>query len=349
MINVGRIVHYFPTKPGNWRNTEGSFIRLKDNSILYAYSRYGNSSADDSVSSIAVVRSTDEGDNFGEHRILLQQKDKENLMCPSFMRMRNGDVGMFYLYRSNVKPGAVVRFVRSADEGQTWSEPLTITSPDEYVVFENGHAIRLQSGRILVPVAYHGKADAFNFHAEMTCVMSDDDGYTWFETTERKKMAVPAPLSESGLQEPVAYQMKNGRIRCFSRTDLFCQYESDSDDDGMTWTEPMPNRVFSSPCSPMMIKPLDGGKYIVALFNPIPKFVTRDRTKDERSPLIALISADDGATFDWDKALTLDDRGHCCYPDMFDGGNYFLVGYQKLDDGVIMKIDAWEFEQGIPR
>ena len=214
MINAGRIVHYFPTGPGNWRNTEGSFLRLKDGAVMYAYSCYGNSGADDGVASIAAVRSPDEGNHFGEWEILLGQKGQENLMCPSLMRMQNGDLGMFYLFRPRAGAGASVRFVRSADEGKTWTEPISVTSPDEYVVFENGHAIRLQSGRILVPFAYHGPADAFDGSAAMSCMMSDDDGATWFETTERKKPPVLPPWSYSGLQEPMAYQTTEGRIRC---------------------------------------------------------------------------------------------------------------------------------------
>ena len=206
--------------------------------------------------------------------------------------------------------------------------------------------IRLASGRILVPMAFFDVGSRYGVGNSMTAFMlSDDDGFTWFEASERKKMAVPAPWSGSGLQEPDAYQTEDGRIRCFSRTDLFCQYESDSDDDGMTWSDPMPNRTFSSPCSPMMIKRVAGERYLVALFNPIPPYVTRDTTNDERSPLVAMISTDDGKTFDWSKTLTLDNRGHCCYPDLFDGGDYFLVGYQKLNDGVILKVDAWEYDR----
>ena len=296
------------------------------------------------MASIAAVRSHDEGNHFGEWEILLPQKEQENLMCPSLMRMQNGDLGMFFLFRERAGACGEVHFVRSADEGKTWSEPMGLTDPKEYYVFENGHAIMLQSGRILVPLAFHGGVEGFEFNAETSYLMSDDDGRTWFMAKERTK-SIPKPWSESGLQEPIAYQMKNGRIRTFSRTDLFCQYESDSDDNGLTWTPAMPNRIFSSPCSPMMIKRVAGDRFVVALFNPIPKYVTRDTTKDERSPLIALFSDDDGATFDWTKAFTLDDRGHCCYPDLFDGGDYFLVGYQKLNDGVILKVDAWEYER----
>ena len=147
--------------------------------------------------------------------------------------------------------------------------------------------------------------------------------------------SMPLEWSGSGVQEPMSYQTESGRIRTFSRTDLGCQYECYSDDDGITWTDPMPNRNFTSPCSPMMMKRV--GKYTVALLNPIPRYPTAVYdVVDDRSPLIFMLSEDDGKTFPFYQVL--DNRGHVCYPDLFDGGNYFLVGYQQLDDGMIKKV-----------
>ena len=112
---------------------------------------------------------------------------------------------------------------------------------------------------------------------------------------------------------------------------------------GETWTKPQPNRFFSSPCSPMMIKRV--GRCFAAVYNPIPLYFTRDTDKDDRSPLIIRFSEDGGKTFSEKRAWILDDRGHCCYPDIFDGGNYCLIGYQALSDGVIRKISDWEFDR----
>ncbi len=353
MSEIGRITGYVTTNWKNTRNSEGCFIRRKDGAIIYAWSNYYGNGADDAPCEIGCIVSHDEAETWGERHILYHNNGGENIMCPSLMRMKNGDMGLFFLFRqaANV-PGttfsclASVRFVRSADEGKTWSEQTVISPPDEYHVFENGHAIMLKSGRILVPSAFHGK-HAFDGHAKMTFFMSDDDGHTWFEASERPE-GVPAPWSESGLQEPVSFETDKGVIRTFSRTDLFYQYESDSYDNGITWTKPMPNRTFSSPCAPMMIKP--AGDMFIALFNPVPKYVTRMReVDDERSPLIALVSSDGGETFPWlqgDQNI-IDFRGHSAYPDMFDAGGYVLVGYQaNPNDSVIKKIYYNEFLRG---
>ncbi len=346
----GKVVCYLPTNPSNTRNSEGSFIRLRDRTIVYAYSRYGTSSADDAASVIACVKSYDEGESFGTPEPLYGDDSGDNSMCPSLMRMHNGDLGMFFLYRKSAKkagPGekiaGQVRFVRSADEGATWSDPVILTKQDENFVFENGHAIMLKSGRILVPAAYHPWLECGRFGpGEMAFFMSDDDGKTWFEAGERKK-GVPMPWSWTGLQEPMAYECADGVIRTYARTDLGCQYESDSSDGGLTWSEPMPNRTFSSPCSPMIMKSF--GRYAVAAFNPVPKYAIRHYDRDERSPLILLFSEDGGKTFGWEKVLIVDTRGHCCYPDIFDiGDGCLLIGYQALNDGVVTKLDHWHYE-----
>ena len=90
----------------------------------------------------------------------------------------------------------------------------------------------------------------------------------------------------------------------------------------------------------MMMK--KAGKYTIVLINPIPRFITATYgIVDDRSPLLCMASEDGGKTFPILHAI--DNRGHVCYPDLFDGGNYFLVGYQQLNDGVVKKVLLEEF------
>jgi hypothetical protein len=352
---AGKEVYRMAVTPENMRNSEGSFLRLKDNSILYVYSHFYEKKVDFSTSDLWSVRSYDEGETWVEREMLFGNHGEEGFMCPSMMRMQNGDLGMFYVYHRNCTktniPGTVdhqglVYFVRSTDEGKTWSEPRRITPEDQSFCFENGHGIRLKSGRILLPMAYHaydpegyGKMTGY---AEIAFFMSDDDGETWFEAS-RRIVGVPRPWSESGLQEPMCYQTEDGTIRCFARTDLGCQYECDSDDDGMTWSAPMPNRKFPSPCSPMVMK--RAGKYVLAVMNPIPDHYDADlKYYSIRRPMACLVSADDSATFDQIYGIDYYEWG-AAYPEIFDGGDYALVGFLSGFDGVIRKIDLKQFNK----
>lgn len=44
---LGRIVKDFAPSADNPRNSEGSFVTLKDGSVLFAYSRYSGGDSDD--------------------------------------------------------------------------------------------------------------------------------------------------------------------------------------------------------------------------------------------------------------------------------------------------------------
>ncbi|MBP3293280.1 MAG: exo-alpha-sialidase, partial [Clostridia bacterium] len=56
-------------KAGNPRNSEGSFLRLNDGRIAFAYSRYSGNSADDhAYAEIACIFSSDNGETFGDER-----------------------------------------------------------------------------------------------------------------------------------------------------------------------------------------------------------------------------------------------------------------------------------------
>ena len=58
-----KLVVNMDPKPGNARNSEGSFIRMPDGGILFAYSRYSSDTVgDDDSCDIAVIRSFDEGE-----------------------------------------------------------------------------------------------------------------------------------------------------------------------------------------------------------------------------------------------------------------------------------------------
>ena len=106
MKTIGYEVSMLAPGENNPRNGEGTFLRLRDGGILYAYSRYLGASWDDHADAdIAGIVSYDEGETWSEPRIL-QAHDalSSNFMCPSLLRMENGDVGLVYLrkYRDDL-------------------------------------------------------------------------------------------------------------------------------------------------------------------------------------------------------------------------------------------------------
>ena len=356
ILDIGKTVAYVPATLNNVRSAEGCFIRLKDNSIIYGYSHYYTVNHDCGPSDIGFLRSYDEGETWPERGILFGD-GSENLMDPWLLRMQNGDLGLVYIfhpgccddpYDDTYYHKGMAYFARSADEGKTWTKPMLITPENEGFCFICDHGIRLRSGRILLPMANHpyekGCFGGLSLYGTACFFYSDDDGATWHEGPQRL-YGPSRKWSMSGLQEPSPYQTESGRIRVFCRTDLGCHYETDSDDDGLTWTEPMPNKEFTGCCAPMVWRRT--GQYTVAVLNPVPHFLGREylmpNPGDDRNPLVLYISEDDGETFR--NLKLIDDKAGSQYPSIFDGGDYILVGYQVYGDAVIKKIFHREFNR----
>lgn len=340
MKKIGKQVLFLATGENNPRNGEDTFIRLKDGRIMHAYTKFiGNSWDDGATANIVAHYSYDEGETWTETRTVIEHTDyARNAMCANLIRLGNDDLGIMYVRKIDETQNVRIELKRSSDEGETWSEPVRIPFvEDSYYVIENDHLIKLSSGRLLLPLNHHPYLHTnekgekiFNGHGKMTFAASDDDGKTWYNLCDEYDLPYPE-ISGTGLQETVIYEKLDGTLRAFSRTDLLCQYESCSDDSGKTWTMPKPNTFFSSPTSPLNIKRLQNGM-VAAVFNPVPGLAAHDpdNTRNRnwgRTPFVLAISNDDGKTFPNIYFIEDDLSNGYCYPSIFDGGDYMLIGY----------------------
>ena len=292
----GHIVLELPPTGNNPRNSEGAMLRLKDASILFAYTRYcAGSDSDEAGADVWAMRSTDEGEHFEDAGCILDHRGLGalNTMSVSLLRMRNGDIGLFFLLRKD-QEDMRMHLIRSSDEGKTWTAPLCCMPEKGYYVVNNDRVVRLASGRLLIPAAWHRRARrtdgsvSFDSRSEMRSFCSDDDGLTWQEAPG--KCVLPAmSVTHSGLQEPGVIEIRPGVLWGWARTDLGRQYQTFSVDDGMTWTSAEPS-AFTAPLSPMCVKPLND-RQLLAVWNPVPLYNGRsERTGDDwhggRNPLV---------------------------------------------------------------
>ena len=320
------------------RHSEGAFLRMNDGSIFYAYSRFkgfsqGNvpknvAPQDVAPCDIVALRSYDEGETWTEPEVLLHAEDfgTHNIMSVSALRMQNGDAALIFGARHKPDEGHHV-LVRSNDEFKTFYKTVICSLPDrpgEYVL-NNDRVIRLKSGRLVMPRAYHRGGTDWNDrdrlyfdHCGSLCfLLSDDDGETCHEAPD----VVHPPFSRtiSGLQEPGVIELENGVLWAWARTDKMYQYECFSFDQGEHWTQAQPSR-FTSPRSPMQIKrnPADGS--LIAIWNPIPNYNGRKQYEgffEGRTPIVYAKSADDGKT--WSEPIVIEGEEDCgyCYPSIF--------------------------------
>lgn len=318
-----KIIKDFAPSADNNRNSEGAFITLDDGNILFAYSRYGAEGDDDGAAAdIYACVSTDSGETFGEPYPLITHREMkaDNLMSVSFMKMANGDIGMFFLAKSEII-NCLCYLMRSSDGGKTWSKPILCSENKGYFVVNNDRVIRTSSGRILIPAAKHGTICLPGSNTvddilpgELYIFASDDDGYTFY--TLVKEIEIPVSRGcTTGVQEPGLIDLGD-RIWCYIRTDSGRQYETFSEDGGKTWQEITPSS-FTSAVSPMSAKKLGNGD-IIAVWNPIPVYNGRSEEFDgawtgARTPLAVAFSQDNAFSFSEPILIETDEKSGFCY------------------------------------
>lgn len=320
-----------PNRDNN-RNSEGAFIDLKNGQILFVYTRYrGTGHGDECAADLYGMISADDGEHFGEPFLVFSCEDvgADNIMSVSLMRMENGDIGLFYLQKHNTEAYCLPYMTRSDDEGKTWGAHIKCVKEDGYYVLNNDRVLRLESGRLLMPLAKHPSqklSDGGFFFGEGTVYIfaSDDDGRSWNPLAEDIKLPITVwndhaagkILSCSSAMEPGLVQLESGLIWCFIRTIMGRQYEMFSEDNGESWTVPTPSR-FTSPDSPLCAKRLSDGRLLV-VWNPIPKYygsisVVDDTWTGGRKQLNLAVLDKEGKRFLVSEVLEFDEGSGFCY------------------------------------
>jgi len=329
VVARGDLLLDLPPGPSNPRNSEGAFIATHDGGLLLVYSRFvGEGHHDNSLAYLAARRSQDGGKTWTKDEIVVRPQDHErvsadlgtNVMSVSLVRMQNGELGLFYLLRRGWHDMRM-QLRRSGDEGRTWSAPIQCFPTAGYFVVNNDRVIRLASGRLAIPAAWHRQlADLTEWSKDrlqsmepwtkgavdrrgIFCVFtSDDDGRTWQESANF--CVLNNAHTDSGLQEPGLVQLTDGALWAWARTDMGRQYEAFSRDEGRTWSEATPSR-FTSPNSPLSLKRIPGTERFLAVWNPAPRYETRPLLPagGDRTPLVAAVGT--GPTV-WSKAVVIE-------------------------------------------
>lgn len=305
----------------NPRNSEGSFVTLADGRIMYAYSRYyGESTADDGAATICARYSADGGQTWSSHdRLVVSNEGTCNVMSASLLRLRDGRIALVYLRKNSISDCRP--YIRiSSDEGETWGEPVLCISSTGFFVVNNDRLVQLDSGRLVLPAAYHrtrsdDSAPSGEGHDDRGIALfywSDDSGATWHESVDWWALPV---RDEFGLQEPGVVELTTGELYGWCRTGTGFQWQTVSGD-GETWSPPERSQ-FRSPCSPLSMKRIPASGDLLAVWNDhsghwdLPKSERVDASR-ARTPLVLATSADDGKTWRNARLIETDpDRGFC--------------------------------------
>jgi len=292
--------------PGNDnpRNSEGDFIKLNDGRIMFIYSHYTGTSSNDHANAYLAGRfSSDNGETWSAEDVtMVEQEGIMNIMSVSLLRLKSGEIALFYLVKNSVTDCIPVLRL-SGDEAVTWSDPKPcITDREGYFVLNNNRVIQLKNGRLLFAVALHqspGEKDATEV-GRIWSYYSDDNGISW-------KSGIEVSNPDSVItQEPGVIELKNGNIMMFLRTTSGVQYFSYSEDKGETWSSVEPGNI-KSPCSPASITRIPSTGDLLLVWN--------DNGIDQkRTPFNIAYSSDEGKTWRNKKILEDNPLGSFCYP-----------------------------------
>lgn len=210
-------------------------------------------------------------------------------------------------------------FRSSDDEGETWSKPVLINKGNMIGMPHVDTLLQLKSGRLLIPVrrgfivnseihkasgrrgiiaGTERKLGGHMHYPEMDitfCYLSDDNGKSWYKSDGyifgwRDK-------GYGGLwpcDEPVAVELKDGRVMLFMRSTIGRLLTSVSEDGGYRWSIPKPSPLVSA-YAPCMVRRIpDTGDLLCVWNQPSPEEMKRGF---ERTRLSCAISKDDGETW----------------------------------------------------
>jgi hypothetical protein len=303
--------------------------------------------------------SADHGRTWGDVRTLFSfPGDQGEFMAGSVLVSRSGAIHLFGLdYYSWAGQNARERcksllfHARSADNAKTWSAVAKVPFGAAYTGWSN-NAVQLRSGRILAPVSLLSNRPTGIWVS--VAPYSDDDGLTWHAPVGQVAFNTGATSEdESGAAEPVAVELKDGRVWLLPRSQDGFQWEAFSSDGGLHWTEPRHTRFVSNNSAMAPLRLSDGR--LVLLWNNCSDGPVR--TFAERAVLAAAISADDGRTWAGYREVARVTAPACVgYPSAAEAGDGRFVVF--CGDDYLVKADpdwltrtsfAEDFSQGIGR
>ena len=302
----------------------GLVVTGRGNLFAYTSARMGTSDWADI--DIVTRRSTDGGNTWSASRLLAGDGHGVTDNPVAITDAQTGAV--HFLYQHDY---AHCFYMRSDDDGRTFSAPVDITSVFEQFRAEYdwhvlapgvGHALQLRSGRLLVPVwlstgAVTGPNSRAHRPSAVATIYSDDHGRTW----QRGAIIVNTTSDWPNPSESMAVQLSDGRVMMNIRNESTHRRRlvSISPDGISGWTAPrFDDQLFEPVCAASIIAaPSLGapGKPLLLFSNPDSEDIagTGKVPYRARQRLTVRTSSDDGTTWPTKKLI---DPGVTGYSDL---------------------------------
>jgi len=333
MAETGKLLNrvLLPATEENFRYSEAALLNIDGKKELWLVPTvYGREGHDASPAQLIAWPSHDGGTTWdvGGRFVLQENIAKQNVMCPSFLRLSRGEILFFFILKNSMSDtGMWLR--RSTDNGATWGEPQRLPYAG-YGGAANDHVIRFRSGRIVVPcwVSYDELKSCYAY-----CFYSDDEGYTWGKSNEiTVRLPSIARNTSPAAEEPAVIELRDGRVLMLVRTYVGWFYRSMSADGGGAWSEPA-NSGIPAPGSMPTLARIPATGDILLLFNY--GELGQMKGAHPRTRMASAVSRDGGETFTSVRILD----GEPGFPGKMTMANVAFVGdnalifYSRSPDG----------------
>ena len=298
--------------------------------VMLAFCEGRQTRSDHSENDLLLRRSTDEGLNWEEMRVVVEDGRNALLNPMAVVLRKTGRVLLMYqrypegCHVDCVKYGfedeLICRtlIVHSDDEGRSWSVPRDITQsvkrPEMVTATPGGPGVGIQlrsasyAGRILMPFVNQIDSDRAR---EVCVVYSDDEGETW-------KVGNYAPkISKGDPAEAQVVELSDGSIliNARSRRDNKLRKVAISEDGGQHWSPLVDDPSLIEPqCQGSILRytsPLDGQKSRILFANPA--------SQEARINGTVRLSYDEGQTWPVSKTIYAGSFAYSCLTALPDG------------------------------
>jgi hypothetical protein len=324
-------------------------LLLLNNGRLCCSTRTGSAHSADASSEISLSFSDDRGRTWSDYQIAVKSRPEDNLDYRNQSLGQSSDGHLVLTYgtiggREDTDTGGSNRnmeSIRSADGGQTWSEPIPIELPTDTWLNPHGQMRRLSNGTLAFNARGGYLPDVLRHNPNLPgrvsyMYRSTDDGQSW-----RTEDGIGYDASETGFD-----LLDDGRWIGYVRYNDRPNQIARSNDGGLSWDRweestaagyvtsdrtyehagswRLVNGQLNKP-SPGSVTVLPNGKVLVTYGHRAYPFGVR-----------AIVSHDGGDTFDVDNEFILSDTAYCwdCgYPSTvcFDNGEIVTTSYTVMD------------------